>query len=91
MRFGGHVWSSNTISLRERSMLTNALLAGLRSDHALALHISATANTGATQADVMESLLHVAIYGAVPRATHTIKIVKETFATMATKQIEVPE
>lgn len=78
----GHVWSRDTISLRERSMLTIALLAGLGNNHELALHIRATANTGASQADVMEALLHVAIYAGVPRANHAIKIATETFAAM---------
>jgi 4-carboxymuconolactone decarboxylase len=79
----GHVWSRDTINLRERSMLTIALLAGLGNDHELALHIRATANTGASEADVMEALLHVAIYAGVPRANHAIKIAKDTFAEMA--------
>lgn len=78
----GHVWARDTISLRERSMLTIALLAGLGNDHELALHIRATANTGATEDDVMEALLHVAIYAGVPRANHAIKITKDTFAAM---------
>lgn len=78
----GHVWSRDTISLRERSMLTIALLAGLGNDHELALHIRATANTGATEADVMEALLHVAIYAGVPRANNAIRIARETFAEM---------
>jgi 4-carboxymuconolactone decarboxylase len=76
------VWGRDTISLRERSMLTIALLAGLGNDHELALHIRATANTGASEADVMEALLHVAIYAGVPRANHAIRIAKETFAAM---------
>ena len=79
----GHVWSRDTISLRERSMLTIALLAALGNDHELALHLRATRNTGASEADVMEALLHVAIYGGVPRANQAIKIAKETFAAMA--------
>jgi 4-carboxymuconolactone decarboxylase len=79
----GHVWSRQTISARERSMLTIALLAGLGNDHELAMHIRATANTGATPDDVLEALLHVAIYAGVPRANHAIKIAKETFATMS--------
>lgn len=79
----GHVWARDTISLRERSMLTIALLAGLGNDHELAMHIRATANTGASEADVMEALLHVAIYAGVPRANHAIKIAKETFSAMA--------
>lgn len=78
----GSVWSRNTISPRERSMLTIALLAGLGNDHELALHIRATANTGATPDDVLEALLHVAIYAGVPRANHAVKIAKETFAEM---------
>lgn len=76
------VWARDTISLRERSMLTIALLAGLGNDHELALHIRATANTGASESDVLEALLHVAIYAGVPRANHAIKIAKDTFAAM---------
>ncbi|WP_237154350.1 4-carboxymuconolactone decarboxylase [Oryzibacter oryziterrae] len=78
----GHVWARQTISLRERSMLTIALLAGLGNDHELAMHIRATANTGASEQDVMEALLHVAIYAGVPRANHAIKIARDTFAAM---------
>ncbi len=78
----GHVWARDTIPLRERSMITIALLAGLGNDHELALHIRATANTGASEADVMEALLHVAIYAGVPRANNAIRIAKETFAAM---------
>jgi 4-carboxymuconolactone decarboxylase len=78
----GHVWSRDTISLRERSMLTIALLAGLGNDHELAMHIRATARTGASKEDVMEALLHVAIYAGVPRANHAIRIARETFAEM---------
>lgn len=78
----GTVWARDTITPRERSMLTIALLAGLGNDHELALHLRATANTGASPEDVMEALLHVAIYAGVPRANHAIKIAKETFAEM---------
>jgi len=78
----GHVWARETISLRERSMLTIALLAGLGNDHELAMHIRATERTGASRDDVMEALLHVAIYAGVPRANQAIKIAKETFAEM---------
>lgn len=78
----GSVWARDTITARERSMLTIALLAGLGNDHELALHLRATANTGASQDDVLEALLHVAIYAGVPRANHAIKIAKETFAQM---------
>ncbi|MDS9469087.1 4-carboxymuconolactone decarboxylase [Paracoccus sp. MBLB3053] len=82
----GSVWSRDTITARERSMLTIALLAGLGNDHELAMHVRATANTGASKEDVLEALLHVAIYAGVPRANHAIKIAKETFAEMESKR-----
>ena len=78
----GHVWSRDRITARERSMLTIALLAALGNFDELAMHVRATANTGASREDVMEALLHVAIYAGVPRANHAIKIAKETFAEM---------
>ncbi len=63
-------------------MLTIALLAALGNFEELAMHLRATARTGASRDDVMEALLHVAIYAGVPRANHAIKIAKETFAEM---------
>ena len=78
----GTVWSSDKITLRERSMLTLALLAATGNFEEIAMHIRATANTGATQDDVMEAFQHVAIYAGVPRANHAIKIAKAAYAEM---------
>ena len=78
----GHVWSRETITHRERSMLTLALLAGLGNDHEFALHLRATANTGATEDDILEVLMHVAIYAGVPRANNAFRIAREVYAEM---------
>jgi len=78
----GYVWSRDTITRRERSMLTLALLAGLGNYEELALHTRATANTGASRDDIMETMLHVAIYAGVPRANHAIKVVKQVLDEM---------
>ena len=78
----GHVWARPNWTLRERSIVTIALLAALGHDNEVAMHVRATANTGATREDICEALLHVAIYAGVPRANHAIKIAKETFAEM---------
>ena len=78
----GSVWSGKHFSLRERSIVTIALLAALGHDEEVAMHVRATANTGATQDDIREALMHVAIYAGVPAANHAIKIVKQTFAEM---------
>ena len=78
----GHVWSRDRITPRERSMLTIALLAALGNFEEVAMHVRATANTGATREDVMEALLHVAIYAGVPRANHAIKIARDVYDEM---------
>ena len=78
----GHVWSRPDWSKRERSIVTIALLAALGQDEEVAMHVRATANTGATPADIREALLHVAIYAGVPAANHAFKIVKNTYKEM---------
>jgi 4-carboxymuconolactone decarboxylase len=78
----GNVWSGEHWTKRERSMVTIALLAALGQDEEVAMHIRATANTGATEDDVREALLHVAIYAGVPAANHAFKIAKAVYAEM---------
>ncbi|MCV9938781.1 4-carboxymuconolactone decarboxylase [Boseaceae bacterium BT-24-1] len=78
----GHVWSRPELSKRERSLITIALLAALGQDDEVAMHVRATANTGATREDIREALLHVAIYAGVPAANHAIKIARKTFDEM---------
>ena len=78
----GSVWARDTISLRERSMLTLALLAATANFDEIAMHVRATANTGASPEDVIEALLHVAVYAGLPCANHAIRIARETYAEM---------
>jgi len=78
----GHVWSRPNWTARERSMVTIALLAALGHDEEVAMHVRAAANTGATEDDIREALLHVAIYAGVPAANRAFKIAKQTLAEM---------
>ena len=78
----GSVWARETISLRERSMLTIALLAAGGNFDEIPMHIRATANTGASPDDVIEALLHVAVYAGVPKANRAIAIARDTYAEM---------
>ena len=76
----GSLWTREEFTPRERSIVTIALLAALGNDEELALHVRATKNTGATQEDLREAMLHVAVYAGVPRANHAIRIIKEIYA-----------
>lgn len=78
----GTLWSDETISRRERSMLTLALLAATGNFEEIPMHIRATANTGATRDDVMQAFMHVAVYAGVPKANHAIKLAKQTYDEM---------
>ena len=78
----GTVWASDAITHRERSMLTLVLLAAVGNFEEIAMHVRATARTGASREDVMQAFLHVAVYAGVPRANRAIAIAKATFAEM---------
>lgn len=72
-------------------MVTIALLAALGQDEEVAMHVRATANTGATEEDIREALMHVAIYAGVPAANHAFKIAKNTLAEMRAAALQEEE
>lgn len=73
----GHVWSRPNWDKRQRSIVTIALLAALGHYDEMVMHIEATARTGATEDDIREILLHVAIYAGVPCANHAMKLARQ--------------
>ncbi|CAM5324941.1 4-carboxymuconolactone decarboxylase [Mycolicibacterium aubagnense] len=78
----GAVWARPAWTARERSIVTIALLAALGHDEEVAMHVRATANTGATREDITEAMLHVAIYAGVPAANRAIRIAKQVYETL---------
>ena len=76
----GGVWSRPALTLRQRSLITLALLGALGHEKELKMHVRACANTGATKKDIAEALLHVAIYAGVPAANSAFKAAKEELA-----------
>ena len=84
----GQLWSRGNWSRRDRSIVTIALLAALGHTDELAMHIRATARTGATIDDVREALLHVAIYAGVPTANTAFRVAKQVYADMANGDTE---
>ncbi|WP_443112597.1 4-carboxymuconolactone decarboxylase [Devosia sp. ZB163] len=73
----GSVWSRPGLTRRERSLITIALLAALGHDEELAMHVRATANTGASPDDIREALLHVAVYAGVPAANRAFRVARK--------------
>ena len=79
----GSLWARPDLDRRTRSLVTIALLAALGRTEELALHIRATANTGATPNEIAEALMHVAVYAGVPAANTAFAIAKRELATRA--------
>lgn len=78
----GTLWADDTISQRDRSLLTLALLAATGNFEEIPMHIRASRNTGAEPKDIMQAFLHVAVYAGVPKANHAIKLAKQTFTEL---------
>lgn len=78
----GNVWADPSISQRERSMLTLALLAATGNFEEIPMHVRATARTGASARDIQQAFQHVAIYAGVPRANHALKLAQTTLSEM---------
>ena len=78
----GSLWSRPGLSKRERSIVTIALLAAGGHYDEVAMHVRATARTGATKSDICEALMHVAVYAGVPAANHAFKIAKSVYSEM---------
>lgn len=78
----GSVWAREGLTRRERSLLVVAFMAALGHHDELAMHIRATANTGATMEDIKEVLLMTAIYAGVPAANAAIAVAKKTYSEM---------
>lgn len=78
----GGVWTRSQLDRRTRSLLTLAMMAALGHHEEFKLHIRASRNTGATQEDIADMLIQVAVYAGVPAANSAVRLAKETFKEM---------
>lgn len=62
----GAVWDRPGLDLRTRSCLTLAILAALRCEEELAMHVAAAVRLGVTAEEIQEVLLHTTVYAGAP-------------------------
>ncbi|MBO6781689.1 MAG: carboxymuconolactone decarboxylase family protein [Alphaproteobacteria bacterium] len=72
----GAVWSNDTLSRRERSLITVALLAGLGRTDELDSHIGAALANGCTMAELHEAVVHAGLYCGFPATISGHKALK---------------
>lgn len=76
----GAVWGRDGLDRRTRSCITLAVLAALRCDEELAMHVRAARRNGLTADEIGEVLLHTAIYAGVPAANTALAIAQRVLA-----------
>jgi 3-oxoadipate enol-lactonase/4-carboxymuconolactone decarboxylase len=76
----GDIWTRPELGRRERSIATLAALVSLGVEHELAMHVRAAVRNGLTPEEIVEVLMHTALYAGLPRANRAIAIAQEVLA-----------
>jgi 4-carboxymuconolactone decarboxylase len=75
----GDVWERAELSKRDRSLVTvAALIAGGNSEQ-LPFHLQRAKENGVTEAELIETITHLAFYSGWPKAMSAITVAKEVF------------
>ena len=76
----GEVWSDDTLSLRDRSLITVVtLIASGMTDSSLAYHIENAKKNGVTQEEMAAAITHVAFYAGWPKAWAAFRLAKDVY------------
>ena len=75
----GEIWARPNLDLKTRSLVTVAALTALGRANALRLNIEMALNNGATQAEILETLLQMAPYAGFPACWDALVIADEAF------------
>ena len=75
------VWARDGIDPKTRSLITIAVLGTLGRTRQLAEHVEGALNNGATEAEIVETLLHLSPYAGVPAAWDSLDTARRVFRT----------
>jgi 4-carboxymuconolactone decarboxylase len=82
----GNVWSRPGLDRKTRSLINVAMLTALNRPHEVKLHLRGALNNGCSKNEIMEVLLQTAIYCGVPAAMDSLRVAKEFFQEVESKQ-----
>jgi 4-carboxymuconolactone decarboxylase len=72
------VWARPELELKDRCLVTVAILAALGVERELGFHIRGALRNGATPDELVQVVMHVANYAGMPRASEAMLILVET-------------
>jgi 4-carboxymuconolactone decarboxylase len=76
----GDVWERPGLSKRDRSLVTVSALVAMNRPDQLRSHLRIARENGVTEAELVETITHLAFYSGWPNAVTAIAIAKEVFA-----------
>lgn len=76
------VWARPELDRRTRSLLTLAVLAALRCEDELAMHVAAAVRLGVPAAHIREALLHSAVYAGAPAGNAAFAIAQRVLTDL---------
>lgn len=86
------LWSRDALDRPTRSLVTIAILAALGREAELRMHLEAALQrTGAPREQVVEALLHVAVYAGLPAANEGFRLLTEVAAAVDGEAANAPE
>lgn len=77
----GDLWTRNVIEPKTRSLITIAVLGAMGRTRQLGEHVEGALNNGATEEEVVETLLHLSAYAGFPIAWDSLEIARRVFKT----------
>ena len=82
----GALWTRPGLKLRERSLITLAMLIALNRPHEIKIHTLGAINNGLTPEELIELVMHSSGYCGIPASLDAMRTVRETLAEIAAEK-----
>ena len=77
----GEVWSRPGLAMRDRSLITMAVLTALARTEELKVHMGFALNLGISRDEILEMVMHVAHYAGWPAGVNAVRVAKDVFSS----------
>ena len=75
-------WTRPGLDRRTRSAITLAILTALRAENEIPMHVRAAVRNGLSAEEILEVLIHTAVYAGVPAANSAVALAQRTLEEM---------
>lgn len=70
----GDLWSRADLPVRDRSLITVAVLTAIGQTEELRAHLAGARNVGLSRTELVEAIMHVSIYAGVPATNAALRV-----------------